>query len=222
MWQEMQQLTAFECYETLLEDVTKNVAGWEKVMKAEKDHVFDLLPEPYQSSLPHFAWIPLIRCLKPELTTMAIKRYIYKTLGTYFITPIIYHLKEAFELSRPSTPLMLILTPGNDPMDQIRKLGEEKQKIPYPVSLGKGQGAKAKQLIMDIRRNGGWVILQNCHLGASFLPELEQIVEGLQPQTASTAQPADQYGDEQQKKTEPPPHADFRIWLTSMSVDYFP
>lgn len=33
---------------------------------------------------------------------------------------------------------MLILTPGNDPMDQIRKLSEEKQKLVTPVSLGKG------------------------------------------------------------------------------------
>jgi len=24
------------------------------------------------------------------------------------------------------------------------------------------------------------------------------------------------------KKTEPPPHPEFRLWLTSMSVDYFP
>lgn len=222
MWADMQQLTAFECYETLLEDVTKSIEAWQAFMLAEKEHVFDLLPEPYQSSLPYFAWIPLIRCLKPELTTMAIKRYIQKTLGGYFITPIIYHLKEALELSRPSTPLMLILTPGNDPMDQLRKLGEEKQKVPSPVSLGKGQGAKAKQLIMETRKSGGWVILQNCHLGASFLPELAQIVEGLQPQSGGPSS-GDMYYDEPElKKQEPPPHPDFRIWLTSMSVDYFP
>ena len=218
----MQQLTAFECYETLLEDVIKNIEPWEKFMQAEKEQVFELLPEPYASSLAHFAWIPLIRCLKPELATMAIRRYIQKTLGAYFITPIIYHLKEALELSRPSTPLMLILTPGNDPMDQLRKLGEEKQKIPYPVSLGKGQGAKAKQLIMEIRKSGGWVILQNCHLGASFLPELEQIVEGLQPQSGGPSHNDMYYDEPELRRQEPPPHPDFRIWLTSMSVDYFP
>jgi hypothetical protein len=32
----------------------------------------------------------------------------------------------------------LILTPGNDPMEQIKKFGEERGRIPYPVSLGKG------------------------------------------------------------------------------------
>ena len=32
-------------------------------------------------------------------------------------------------------------------MDQIKKLSEEKQKLITPVSLGKGQGDKAKELI---------------------------------------------------------------------------
>lgn len=64
-------------------------------------------------------------------------------------------------------------------MEQIKKLGEERQRVPYPVSLGKGQGEKAIALIKEIRKAGGWVVLQNCHLSASFLPDLEQIIENL-------------------------------------------
>lgn len=66
-------------------------------------------------------------------------------------------------------------------MDQIKKFGEEKQRMPYSVSLGKGQGEKAKQMINETKPYGGWVVLQNCHLSKSFLPELEQIIESLQP-----------------------------------------
>ena len=36
---------------------------------------------------------------------------------------------------------------GKDPMDAINKAVEEKGKVPYPLSLGKGQGEKAKKLI---------------------------------------------------------------------------
>jgi hypothetical protein len=31
--------------------------------------------------------------------------------------------------------------------------------MPYPVSLGKGQGEKAKALINEIKQFGGWVVL---------------------------------------------------------------
>ena len=87
-------------------------------MSCEKpDLAFDLLPEPYQSTLAHFAWIPLFRCLKPELTTMTIRRYVNKALGRFFVTPVIFQLKEVYENSRSHTPLLLILTPGNDPME---------------------------------------------------------------------------------------------------------
>jgi len=44
-------------------------------------------------------------------------------------------------------------------MEQIRKLGDEKQKTPYPVSLGKGQGEKAKFNISEGKKYGGWVVL---------------------------------------------------------------
>lgn len=149
-------------------------------MQCEKAEVaFDHLPEPFHSTLPHFAWIPLIRCLKPELTTQAIRRYVSKSLGRFFVAPIIFNLREVYESSQAHTPLLLILTPGNDPMDQIISLSKEAQCRVVSVSLGKGQGDKAKQLIKECQKGGSWVILQNCHLSKSFLPELEMLVESL-------------------------------------------
>lgn len=88
-------------------------------------------------------------------------------------------MKDAFEESEPAKPILLILTPGNDPMEQIKKLASEQKKIPYYISLGKGQGEKAKTQIDATKKHGGWIILQNCHLSASFLPELEQIIENM-------------------------------------------
>lgn len=117
------------------------------------------MPEPLQSQLPHFAWIPLIRRLKPELTTLAIRRFVKNTLGAYFTTPIIINLKEVFENSVAHQPILLILTPGNDPMDQISKLSEEKGHLVVPVSLGKGQGEKAKDMIQKSKKTAQWIVL---------------------------------------------------------------
>jgi hypothetical protein len=44
-------------------------------------------------------------------------------------------------------------------MGEIKKLAEEQKKIPYPVSLGKGQGEKARYHLNEMRKAGGWIIL---------------------------------------------------------------
>ena len=97
---------------------------------------------------------------------------------------------------------------GLHPLAQPRK-GREVASI----SLGQGQGPKAERL-MDIAtkdrfvviflvstrirhrvlQDGGWVLLQNCHLATSWMPRLERLLDEKDP-----------------KKV----HKDFRLWLTS-------
>ena len=56
-------------------------------------------------------------------------------------------------------------------------------------------------MIEDAAQKGGWVLLQNCHLSLSWMPELERIVEAFEPDKL---------------------HRDFRLWLTSMPTPSFP
>ena len=69
------------------------------------------------------------------------------------------------------------------------------------LSLGQGQGLKVIKIIEEATQKGNWVLLQNCHLFISWLPELERITENLSPETV---------------------HKDFRLWLTSMPCAEFP
>merc|ERR1719174_2374553 len=69
------------------------------------------------------------------------------------------------------------------------------------ISLGQGQGPKATRLIETAKANGGWVLLANCHLSISWMPELERICEQMSPEEI---------------------HNDFRLWLTSMPTKAFP
>jgi len=69
------------------------------------------------------------------------------------------------------------------------------------ISLGQGQGPKASKLIDSAQNLGGWVLLSNCHLMESWMPDLEAIVEQLNPETMSN---------------------NFRLWLTSMPAKSFP
>ena len=65
-------------------------------------------------------------------------------------------------------------------MTDIIKLSALK-KIKYEsLSLGQGQGEKAKHAIKQAMVNQTWVILQNCHLAVSFMPTLDALVEEIE------------------------------------------
>lgn len=47
------------------------------------------------------------------------------------------------------------------------------------LSLGKGQGAKATEILNKAAETGQWCFLSNCHLSIALLPELESIMDTL-------------------------------------------
>ena len=71
------------------------------------------------------------------------------------------------------------------------------------ISLGQGQGPVAEKLIHIAVKNGEWVFLQNCHLAASWMTSMEELVKKI-------AEPLT------------PVNPDFRLFLSSMPAKSFP
>lgn len=71
------------------------------------------------------------------------------------------------------------------------------------ISLGQGQGPIAEDMIAKSVVAGEWVFLQNCHLAASWMINMEAIVKNINEGVT-------------------PCHNNFRLFLSSMPARTFP
>ena len=161
-----------------------------------------MAPGP-RPALNSFQKMAVLRCLRPDKMTDAVQQYVSEMLGQRFIEPPPFDLPLSFAVSTVMTPLIFVLSVGVDPMKDFLAFCEEKnmRKKQTSISLGQGQGPKAAALIEVALERGEWVLLQNCHLCVSWMPELERIVEEFDPEKV---------------------HKDFRLWLSSMPSKSFP
>lgn len=180
----------------------KDIPLWKTIIACEEPFCAQL-PEKYQTKLTSFQRLMIVKILREEKLIFAIKKFVKDELGQKFIESPLFNLKEVFEDSRPSVPVIFILSPGADPIPYFVKLAAEKEMDgrKQMLSLGQGQGDRAAQLINAGRDNGEWICLQNCHLASSWMTELEKI---------------------QEKLDEDKVHPDYRLWLTSMPSTRFP
>jgi dynein heavy chain, axonemal len=108
------------------------------------------------------------------------------------------------------------LSTGADPTGTLLRFARKKgygDRL-HIVSLGQGQGPVASALIDNGLKTGDWVVLQNCMLAKSWMPELDRIIFELQERVNQET------NGNQTHST--PVHPDFRLYLTSTPASYFP
>ncbi|KAL7754356.1 hypothetical protein RI367_000337 [Sorochytrium milnesiophthora] len=186
-------------------------AGLATKFKGDDWKPFFELPNPLQAEFPpqwkHLSDLQrmlVIRCIRPEKMVGCIQVYVRDRLGPRFVEPPPFDLAGSYDDSSNRTALIFVLSPGVDPMASLLKFGEQKGYTGsrlQSISLGQGQGPIAAQMIKDAQKNGGWTVLQNCHLAVSWMNALEKITDDMM---------------------DSPVHKDFRLWLTSYPSNKFP
>jgi len=147
----------------------------------------------------------LLKIFRPEKLMFSFKKYVKTHMGNFFTDARSITMEGIYKDTDNITPLIFILSTGADPTDNLLKFAKERgflEKL-ESISLGQGQSKKAQDLINRKCEDGGWVLLQNCHLSREFAGILEKMVLEFEL-----------------KKDEI--HPEFRLFLTSMPVDFFP
>lgn len=195
---------AHENFENLSKSFSNpsDAAIWREIMLSETPNAINM-PADIESKLTPFQKLMIINVLRQEKLVNAIKKYVGSILGEPFTKSPPFDLVGVLADSVPVSPIIFVLSPGADPIADLMALAKTKgmESRLKALSLGQGQGPKASKLISDGHLTGDWVCLQNCHLSASWMPELEKIQEAQDEGTM---------------------HPEYRLWLTSEPSKDFP
>jgi dynein heavy chain len=142
----------------------------------------------------------LLRSIREDRTLVATNNFINNILGKEFTNPVSYPIDGIWNESTNIEPVLFLLSAGADPTSSIDDIAKKKKKYPCEkVSMGEGQDKIANIAINEGFASGGWIILQNCHLGLKFMEELLNILD-----------PDKEIHDE------------FRLWITCEPHPKFP
>jgi dynein heavy chain len=151
-----------------------------------------------------FQKLLIVKALAPEKVFFMSQAFVKSVMGEMYVIFPAATMQEIYADATEKTPVIFILSTGADPTAMLYRFAVSlsfQDKLDM-ISLGQGQGPKASKMLENGMKEGTWVVLQNCHLCASWMPTLERTVEGFEDNKHINKA--------------------FRLFLTSMPAAYFP
>eukprot|EP00003_Mantamonas_plastica_P000096 TRINITY_DN1008_c0_g2_i7.p1 TRINITY_DN1008_c0_g2~~TRINITY_DN1008_c0_g2_i7.p1 ORF type:complete len:3819 (+),score=1555.84 TRINITY_DN1008_c0_g2_i7:2346-13802(+) len=175
-WLNLVKLSELPQFQQILQHVIQHETSWNRWFTSEMPETEEL-PDGYEDKLGAFHRMLLVRCFTPDRTMLAAVDYIADSLDEFYTETVSASLSGVLEDTDERTPVIALLSAGADPSDKIHAQAR-KMKLPAVLytSMGSKQDEKARHQIKHAQQNGGWVLLQNCHLGLDFV---NKEVEGL-------------------------------------------
>ncbi|KAJ8927093.1 hypothetical protein NQ314_020365, partial [Rhamnusium bicolor] len=201
-WRSLCHIETIPEFQGFLKSFTEHISAWKyffETQNVELEH----FPLPWNTKLDKFKKLILLKILRVEQLFKTIKKFVFDELGGKFIQTRHFNLSDTFNESYSLAPILFILTPGADPMQTIKDFAVKKKVLNkfHSLTLGNDKIITANHLIKNARKQGFWLLLQNCHLVANWLQMLEQEIAEMDFENT---------------------HENFRLWLTSMPSETIP
>nr|AAK60623.1 axonemal dynein heavy chain 8 long form [Mus musculus] len=197
-WLNLVELSKLPQFAEIMNQISRNEKGWKNWFDKDAPEE-EIIPDGYNDSLDTCRKLLLIRSWCPDRTVFQARKYIADSLEEKYTEPVILNLEKTWEESDTHTPLICFLSMGSDPTIQIDALAKKLKLECRTISMGQGQEVHARKLIQLSMQQGGWVLLQNCHLGLEFMEELLEML--MVTETTKDS---------------------FRVWITTEPHDRFP
>lgn len=183
LWGGIKTLSNIEAFRGLDKDIEMKQKRWKAYIDTESPEN-ERLPDEWRNKTL-MQRMCILRTLRPDRMTYAAACFIEETMGAMYAESRAIPFAESFRESTATTPMFFILSPGVDPMTNVEKLGKSlgysvENNNMHIVSLGQGQECVAEAALEIASRKGHWLVLQNIHLVAKWLPSLEKKIEETQ------------------------------------------
>jgi dynein heavy chain len=134
------------------------------------------------STLSEFHKLILLRVMRPDRLPNALRKWISTEMGTEYVMQPPLDMAATYLETDPQTPVFFVLFAGVDPTPWVEEIGRahgftlDNGKF-VNVSMGQGQEKPAEAMTERFAKEGGWAMLQNCHLMQTWVPQLERLFE---------------------------------------------
>ncbi|XP_078081541.1 dynein axonemal heavy chain 9 [Mustelus asterias] len=179
-WGGIKALSTMEEFRNLDRDIEGSAKRWKKFVESECPEK-EKFPQEWKSKTT-LQQLCMMRALRPDRMTYAVRDFVEEKLGSKYIVGRSLDFSTSFGESGPAIPMFFILSPGVDPLKDVERQGKKlgftfDNRNFHNVSLGQGQEVVAEQALDLAAKEGHWVILQNIHLVAKWLSNLEKKME---------------------------------------------
>jgi dynein heavy chain len=182
IWRKVKALEVMPRFKGIGDSMQSDSDDWGRYFDIEKVEEAEIPGEFGKSKLNALDKLMLLRAMRPDRLINSLSSFVGNVMGKEYVSQKPFNMAETFEETSKRTPIFFVLFAGVDPTPWVESLGKEKgisaeNKRFINISMGQGQEAPAEAIVKRFAQEGGWVMLQNCHLMSSWVPKLERLLE---------------------------------------------